>query len=150
MNKVIVLGNLGADPEMRFTPSGAPVASFRVAVTERYSQNGERHDRTEWFSVVAWDKLAEVVGQHLGKGSKVLVEGRLQSRSYEGTDGLKRTVWEIVAREIEILSWRQAEATGEPEEEQEEYTPAPAPAPAPAAARQAPAAPRRYPAPARG
>ena len=111
LNKVQIIGNLGADPEMRYTPSGAGVTNFRVAVSRmRRGPDGNNVDETEWFRVVAWDsagyKLAEICNEYLRKGSKVYVEGRLQSRKYTDKDGIERTSVEIVANEMIMLGGR--------------------------------------------
>ena len=99
LNKVMIIGNLGRDPELRHTPSGRPVASFSVAVTERW---GEK-DHTEWLNVVAWGKLAEICAQYLSKGSRVYLEGRLQTRNYQDADGRERQRTELVLREMVML-----------------------------------------------
>ncbi|MBI2886077.1 MAG: single-stranded DNA-binding protein [Chloroflexi bacterium] len=118
LNKVLVIGNLGKDPEMRFTANGTPVTSFSLAVNRTYSgTDGERHQETEWFNVVAWNKLAETCNQHLAKGRRVYVEGRLQTRSWEGQDGQTRYRTEIVATDVIFLDRRTATL---PEEEREE------------------------------
>jgi single-strand DNA-binding protein len=105
MNKIIVIGNLGRDPEMRYTPSGQAVTSFSVASTRRYTtSSGERRDETEWFNVSAWGKLAELCNQWLTKGRQVYVEGRLRSRSFEGRDGQMRFVNEINLTDVQFLS----------------------------------------------
>src|SRR5215211_2877555 len=98
LNKVMVIGNLGRDPEMRFTPDGTPVTQFSVAVN-RVSSNpaGERREETDWFRVVAWRKLAETCNQYLGKGQRVYVEGRLQIRQWQGQDCQPRYSTEIIA-----------------------------------------------------
>ena len=108
LNKVMIIGNVGTDPEMRFTPNGNPVTSFRVA-TSRFFTNpeGERKQETEWFTVTAWSKLAETCNAYLTKGKQVYVEGRLRSRVWEGQDGQKRTQVEIVAERVLFLD-RQA------------------------------------------
>lgn len=111
LNKVMIIGNLGADPEMRYTPSGSAVTNFRVAVSRtRRGQDGNNVDETEWFRVVAWDsgnyKLAEICNEYLRKGSKVYVEGRLQSRKYTDKDGIERTSVEIVASDMQMLDSR--------------------------------------------
>ena len=111
LNKVQIIGNLGADPEMRALPSGAGVTNFRVAVSRnRRGTDGNMVDETEWFRVVAFDsggyKLAEICNQYLRKGHKVYVEGRLQSRKYTDKDGLERTSVEIIAGEMLMLSGR--------------------------------------------
>ena len=107
LNKVMLIGNLGRDPEMRFTPSGKPVTSFSLATNRNWvSADGERHDETEWFNVVAWGNLAEICNQHLSKGQKAYVEGRLQTRSWEDENGQKHFRTEVVANEMVILTGR--------------------------------------------
>jgi single-strand DNA-binding protein len=107
LNKVMLIGNLGRDPEMRYTPSGKPVTSFSLAASRNWvSADGERHDETEWFNVVAWGNLAEICNQHLGKGQKVYIEGRLQTRSWENANGQKHFRTEVVANEMIILTGR--------------------------------------------
>ena len=107
LNKVMLIGNLGRDPEMRYTPSGKPVTSFSLAVDRNWvSADGERRDETEWFNVVAWGNLAEICNQHLSKGQKVYVEGRLQTRSWEDENGQKHFRTEVVANEMVILTGR--------------------------------------------
>ena len=107
LNKVMLIGNLGRDPEMRYTPSGKPVTSFSLAASRNWiSADGERHDETEWFNVVAWGNLAEICNQHLSKGQKVYVEGRLQTRSWEDENGQKHFRTEVVANEMIILAGR--------------------------------------------
>jgi single-strand DNA-binding protein len=104
LNKVMIIGNLGADPEMRFTANGSAVTNFRVAVSRQYGGgDGERKEETEWFTVVAWNKLAEQCNQYLQKGRRVYVEGRLQTRSWDGQDGQKRYRTEVVANEVQFL-----------------------------------------------
>jgi len=104
LNKVMIIGNLGKDPEMRFTANGSAVTNFNVAVSRQFSGNdGERREETEWFTVVAWNKLAEISNQYLQKGKKVYVEGRLQTRSWDGQDGQKRYRTEVIASEIQFL-----------------------------------------------
>jgi single-strand DNA-binding protein len=104
LNKVMLIGNLGADPEMRYTANGSAVTSFRLAVNRSFpGDGGERRDETEWFSVVTWNKLAELLGQHLQKGRKVYVEGRLTTRSWDGPDGQKRYRTEVVANQVLFL-----------------------------------------------
>ena len=104
MNKIIVIGNLGRDPEMRYTPSGQSVTSFSVASSRRYTTGaGEQREETEWFNVNAWGRHAELCNQYLTKGQQVYVEGRLQSRSYEGRDGQLRFVNEINLTEVQFL-----------------------------------------------
>jgi len=104
LNKVMVIGNLGTDPEMRFTPSGSPVTSFRIATTRTYTTpEGERRQETEWFTVVTWSKLAEQCNQFLSKGRQAYIEGRLRTRSWEGQDGQRRYRTEIVANRVIFL-----------------------------------------------
>ena len=104
INRMTVIGNLGSEPEMRFTPSGRPVTSFRIATNWRYTTaEGERREETEWFSVVAWGKLAEQCNQFLTKGRLVYVEGRLRLRTWEGQDGQKRARNEIIADRVKFL-----------------------------------------------
>ncbi len=110
VNRIIIIGNLGRDPEMRFTPSGRPVTSFSVATNWRYiTAEGERREETEWFTVVAWGKLAEQCNQFLTKGRLVYVEGRLRTRTWESQDGQKHYQNEIVANSVRFLD-RQAVA----------------------------------------
>jgi len=100
LNKVQIMGNLGADPETRLTANGNAITSFRVAVNERW---GEDKEDTEWFSVVTWNKLAEVCGKHLEKGRGVYVEGRLKTRSWEDKEKVKRYRTELIAQRVEFL-----------------------------------------------
>jgi len=114
MNKTMVIGNLGNDPEIRYTQNKIPVATFSVATTERWKDaEGNRQERTEWHRVVAWRKLADVCGEHLHKGDKVFIEGKLQTRKWEDQDGNTRYTTEIVARDLEMLGGRQ-EGAGSP------------------------------------
>jgi len=113
LNKVMIIGNLGKDPEIRFTANGNSVATFPVAVSRQVpTPDGERREETEWFNVVAWNKLAELCSQYLQKGRRVYVEGRLQTRSWEGQDGQRRYRTEVIASEVQFLdSGRDAAAT---------------------------------------
>ncbi|MCL5951391.1 MAG: single-stranded DNA-binding protein [Chloroflexi bacterium] len=107
LNKVQIIGNLGRDPEMRYTPNGKPVTSFTVAVSRSWVKpEGERMEKTEWFNVVAWERLAEICNQYLSKGSPVYVEGRLETRSWEAENGQKHFRTEIIANEVIILDRR--------------------------------------------
>ncbi len=107
LNKVMIVGHLGKDPEMRYTPSGRPVTTFTVAVSRSWnSADGERHAETEWFNVVAWGNLAEICKQYLTKGQQVYVEGRLQTRRWDDKEGQKHTSVEIVANEMMMLGDR--------------------------------------------
>lgn len=105
VNKVILVGNAGQDPEVKYTPSGTPVAKFSLATDERFKdRNNEWHDRTEWHNVVAWQRLAEIVGEYIKKGSKLYIEGKLQTSSWDDRQsGAKRYKTEIVARDIVLL-----------------------------------------------
>jgi single-strand DNA-binding protein len=104
VNKVILVGNLGADPTMRYTPSGTAVVNFNIATTEKFTnRNGERESRTEWHRIVAWSKLAEICNQYLKKGKQVYIEGRLQTRTWEDNSGNKRTSTEVVANNMVML-----------------------------------------------
>ena len=114
LNKVMLIGNLGTDPEMRYTANGSAVTTFRMAVSRSFGGGEEgRREETEWFTVVTWNKLAELLGQHLQKGRKVFVEGRLASRSWDGPDGQKRYRTEVVANQLLLLD--RAQAAGFPE-----------------------------------
>jgi single-strand DNA-binding protein len=116
VNKVILLGNLGKDPEVKYTPSGVPVAKFSLATNERYKdKGGEWQERTEWHNIVAWQRLAEIVGEYVKKGSKIYIEGRLQTSSWEDKQsGEKKYRTEIVASDLVLLSGR-GEGGGEHE-----------------------------------
>jgi single-strand DNA-binding protein len=104
VNKVILIGRLGKDPEVKYTPSGAPVAKFTMATDEVFKDRaGEQQRRTEWHTIVAWNKLAEICGQYLTKGKQVYIEGSIRSRQWEDQSGNKRTAYEIVAREMKML-----------------------------------------------
>ena len=114
LNKVMIIGHLGREPEMRYTPSGRPVTSFNVATTRSWnSPDGERREETEWFNVVAWGNLAEICKQYLNKGQQVYVEGRLQTRRWEDQEGKKHFTTEVVANEMIMLGERPARNTGE-------------------------------------
>ena len=105
INKVIIVGNLGKDPEVSYVPSGAAKAVFSVATSETWKDktSGEKKERTEWHRIVAWDKLGEICGKYLSKGRQVYVEGKLQSRSYDDKDGVKRYITEIIAQDVQFL-----------------------------------------------
>jgi single-strand DNA-binding protein len=112
INKVILIGNLGADPEVRYTQSGTPVASFRIATSERRKgQDGQFQEQTEWHNIVAWDKLAEICGEYLHKGMRVYIEGKIQTRKWQDKDGHDRWTTEIVAREMKMLSPKGGESS---------------------------------------
>jgi single-strand DNA-binding protein len=104
VNKVILIGRLGKDPEVKYTPSGAPVAKFSLATDEVFKdRSGEQQKRTEWHNIVAWNKLAEICGEYLTKGKQVYIEGSIRSRQWEDQAGNKRTAYDIVAREMKML-----------------------------------------------
>lgn len=104
VNKVILVGNLGSDPQVRYTPGGQAVANFNIATSERFNnKNGEKEERTEWHRIVAWGKLAEICQQYLKKGKQVYIEGRLQTRQWEDQQGQKRQTTEIVAQNMQML-----------------------------------------------
>lgn len=115
VNKVILVGNLGKDPEVKYTPSGIPVAKFSMATNERYKdKGGEWQDRTEWHSLVAFQRLAEIVGEYVKKGSKLYIEGRLQTSSWEDKQsGEKKYRTEIVVSDLVLLSGRGDSSEGE-------------------------------------
>jgi single-strand DNA-binding protein len=116
LNKAMIIGNLGRDPEMRYTPGGQAVTQLSVAVSRRYKDaNGEGKEETEWFRVVAWAKLAEWTAEYLRKGRKVYVEGRLQTRSWDDKDGQKHYMTELIASTVTALDSRpREEGAGEP------------------------------------
>jgi len=122
LNRVMLIGRLTRDPEMRYTPSGQPVTSFSIA-TNRYTSgtDGERREFTDYHNIVAWNigkrTLAEIVAQYTRKGSLVFVEGRLQTRSWEGQDGQKRRTTEVVANDVQFLESRSASASSSPPDE---------------------------------
>lgn len=122
LNKVMIIGHLGRDPEMRFTPSGRPVTTFTVATNRSWSTSeGERHTETEWFNVVAWGNLAEICKQYLVKGQQVYVEGRLQTRRWDDSDGGKHTSIEIVANEMMALGEKREQSNTQPEPQDSEF-----------------------------
>ena len=107
VNKVILIGNLGADPEIRYTQSGIPVCNFRIATTERWKdKEGQPQEQTEWHKIVAWRRLAEICGEYLSKGSKVYIEGKLQTRKWQDQNGNDRYTTEVAANEMKMLSPR--------------------------------------------
>ncbi len=125
LNKVMIIGRLGREPEMRYTPNGRPVTAFSVAVSRTWvAGDGDKREETEWFNVVAWGNLAEICKQHLHKGQMVYIEGRLQSRGWEDQEGKKHYRTEIVANEMIMLSDRREageEPLGEIDEIEEEF-----------------------------
>jgi single-strand DNA-binding protein len=116
VNKVMLIGNLGRDPEVRYLPSGQPVANFSVATSETYNdRSGNKQERTDWHNIVVYGKQAELCGQYLKKGRQVYIEGRISYRQYEAKDGSgKRYVTEIVAQRVQFLGGRAGAGAGEP------------------------------------
>lgn len=108
VNKVILIGNLGSDPEVKYIPNGSAVANFSLATSESWTDksSGERQERTEWHRLVLWRKLAEIAGQYLKKGGKIYVEGKLQTRSWDDQSGQKRYTTEVVVDEMQMLDGR--------------------------------------------
>jgi single-strand DNA-binding protein len=127
VNKVILVGNVGQDPEVKYTASGVPVAKVSIATNERFKDKSDQwQDRTEWHSVVAWQRLAEIVGEYVRKGSKLYVEGKLQTSTWEDKqNGQKKYRTEIVAREIVLLGSRDNGHEAREEMTAEESSPAP-------------------------
>ncbi len=113
VNKVILVGNLGADPDMRYTPSGQGVCELRVATNESWTdKNGQRQDRTEWHRVVIWGKRAEICSKYLSKGRQVYIEGRIQTRNYDDKEGNKRYITEIIANDVQFLGGKEGGGGG--------------------------------------
>jgi single-strand DNA-binding protein len=110
LNKIMLIGNLGRDPEMSYTPTGKAVTKFSLAVSRRWRdrESGEQREETTWFNVVAWDRLAETCNSYLHKGSKVFIEGRMTSRKYTDKEGVERTVWDVQAFEMQMLDTKGA------------------------------------------
>ena len=104
LNKIMLIGNLGKDPELNVTPDGTPVTKFSLAVNRRYKgANGEQKEETEWFNIVTWRQLAEICERYLHKGSKVYIEGRLTQRKYTDREGVQRTTVEVIANDMKML-----------------------------------------------
>lgn len=104
LNKILLIGNLGADPELSYTPSGTAKATMRLATHEFWTDKaGEKQERTEWHRIIAWGRLAEICGEYLTKGREIFIEGRLNTRSWEDGDGIKRWMTEIVATNMQML-----------------------------------------------
>ena len=144
VNKVILIGNLGKDPEVRYMPSGKAVANVSIATSDSWKDRntGEKQERTEWHNVVFYSPLAEIVGQYLRKGSSVFVEGRLQTRKWQDKNGQDRYTTEIIANEMKMLGGRASGSAPFPAEGPElDSTPAPKVSPGPASARPPAAAP---------
>jgi single-strand DNA-binding protein len=120
INKVILVGNLGNDPELRHTPSGKPVANFNIATSDQWTnKEGQQETNTEWHRIVAWSRLAEICKEYLSKGKQVYIEGRLQTRSWEDQNGQTRKVTEIVANQMMMLGSRDSGAMSSPDSEVE-------------------------------
>lgn len=103
VNKCILIGNLGKDPEVRYTPGGKAVCNFSIATSENTVKDGQKTTRTEWHKIVTFDKLAEICGQYLSKGKQVYIEGRIQTRSWDDKDGTKKYMTEIIANQMQML-----------------------------------------------
>jgi single-strand DNA-binding protein len=130
VNKVILIGNLGKDPELRYTPGGSAVANFSIATNERWKdKEGNAQERTEWHNIVLWGRLAEIANDYLKKGSPVYIEGRLQTRSWEDRDGNKRYTTEIVGTQMQMLGRAEAAGGGRSPEPASEGGGGPGPAP---------------------
>ena len=113
LNKIMLIGNLGRDPELSYTPSGKAIAKFSLAVSRRRrDESGEQREETQWFNVVAWERLAETCNNYLHKGSKVYIEGRMTSRKYTDKDGVERTAWEVTATDMEMLTPKGGDGSG--------------------------------------
>jgi single-strand DNA-binding protein len=122
LNKIMIIGHLGRDPEMRYTPKGRPVTNFSLATSRSWkTSDGERREETEWFNVVAWGSLAEICNEYLAKGQQVYVEGRLQTRQWEDDEGQKRKTVEIVAKEMIMLGDRKKSASTEDDSLNDEF-----------------------------
>jgi single-strand DNA-binding protein len=141
INKVILIGNLGADPELRYTPSGTAVCNFRIATNESYKdREGNQVEKTEWHNVVAWERLAEICGEYLKKGRQVYIEGALQTRQWEDQEGNTRYTTEVKAREMQMLGNREDGGVDRGGDYDQSRAPARAPRPAKAATGAQPAA----------
>src|SRR5471030_2246042 len=125
INKVILVGNVGKDPEIKYTPSGVALAKFSIATNERFKdKSGEWQDRTEWHNVLAWQRLAEIVGEYVHQGTKLYIEGKLQSSSWEDRNsGEKKFRTEIIARDIVLLGSREADSDGNRDRAEEKREP---------------------------
>jgi single-strand DNA-binding protein len=123
INKVILIGRLGRDPELRYTPSGVPVANFPMATSEEWKDKntGEKQERTEWHRIEAWRRLGEICGEYLHKGSQIYIEGRLQTDSFEDREGKRRYMTKIVAQSMQMLDSAPANRSGRREEKGDEY-----------------------------
>jgi single-strand DNA-binding protein len=114
LNKIMLIGNLGKDPDMSYTEAGVAITKFSLAVNRRYkSQSGERKEETTWFNIVAFNQLAETMNTYLHKGSKVYIEGRMTSRKYTDKEGVERTAWEVTASDMQMLDPKGASQGGD-------------------------------------
>ena len=114
VNKAILIGRLGRDPEVRYTPNGDAVCNFSMATSESWKdQSGQRQERSEWHNITMYRKLAEIAGQYLKKGSQVYIEGRIQSRKYTSKDGIERTAYEIIGSEMKMLGGKNEQTDGQ-------------------------------------
>ncbi len=119
LNKVILIGRLGRGPEVRYMPNGEAVCNFSVATSESWKdKNGQRQEATEWHNVTMYRKLAEITGQYLTKGSQVYLEGKIQSRKYQGKDGIERTAYDIIANEMKMLGGNSQATQEQPKHQQ--------------------------------
>ncbi len=113
VNKAILIGNLGRDPELTYTPNGAACAKFSIATTEKYrDKNEEWQERTVWHNIVAWGRTAEIAKEYLSKGSPVYIEGRIDNRSYDDKDGNRRYISEVVVQRLQLLGGRRSDSSG--------------------------------------
>lgn len=125
LNRVLLIGNLGADPELSYTPSGTAKATMRLATHEHWTNKaGEKQERTEWHRLIAWGRLAEICGEYLVKGRQIFIEGRLNTRSWEDSEGVKRWMTEIVATNMQMLGNGKAESVPVGDDVPEEHAPA--------------------------
>ena len=119
LNKVILIGRLGKDPEVRYMPNGEAVCNFSVATSESWKDsNGQKQERSEWHNVTMYRKLAEIAGKYLTKGSQVYLEGKIQTRKYQGKDGIERTAYEIIANEMKMLGGNSQATQEQPKHQQ--------------------------------
>ena len=121
LNKIMLIGNAGRDPEAKVTTNGTAVSKFTLAVTRQFkASNGEAKEETEWFTIIAWNRLAEICNQYIKKGKKVYIEGRLTQRTYKDREGISRVAVEVIANEMEMLSPKEQASDKRANEESEE------------------------------
>ena len=144
VNKVIIVGNLGRDPEVRYTPNGSAVCNVSVATTRSWKnkESGDKAEETEWHRVVFYDKLAEIAGEYLKKGRSVYVEGRLKTRKWQDKDGVEKYTTEIIAEQMQLLGSREGMGGGDADSDGGGYEQRSRPAPRPAPSRQSAPAPK--------